>query len=291
MTSFRSAQVARVGTIAITSVLALSALAACGSSSKPASSGAGTYRRPRARRACSSSARSTGTPASTRRSSRRWTRRAPATGSSSRPATTTRPPTRPARRPSTSSSGGFGGVYIDKSNLHLRGMNRNSVIVDGTKPGAPACSASPADQTYGRVGTDGKPDGRNGILVWKANGVSVDNLTVCNFLAGDRAVGQRDLVERRRRARARSACTATPGSYLTATSTFFGAEDTAAQYGIFSSNSAGPGHVDDHATRATSTTPACTSARASRCATSRSTTPGWSTTRSATRAPTPAARS
>ena len=31
-------------------------------------------------------------------------------------------------------------------------------------------------------GPDGKAVGRNGIVVWKADDVSVENLTACNFL-------------------------------------------------------------------------------------------------------------
>lgn len=136
-------------------------------------------------------------------------------------------------------SGGFGGVYIDKSSIHLRGMSRTSVIVDGTKAGAPACSASPDDQTYGRVGTDGKAEGRNGILIWKANGVSVDNLTVCNFLAGSRPAGN-EIWWNGGADSAKIGLHGYSGSYLTATSTFLGTDQTGAQYGIFSSNSAGP---------------------------------------------------
>src|ERR1700674_5288439 len=33
------------------------------------------------------------------------------------------------------------GVYVTTPNLHLRGMDRNKVVVDGTKPGAPQCSS------------------------------------------------------------------------------------------------------------------------------------------------------
>ena len=99
------------------------------------------------------------------------------------------------------SEGGSGGVLISKPNLHLRGMDRNSVIVDGTKAGASPCSAKASDQDFGTAAAGGKHNGRNGILVWKADGVSIDNLTVCNFLAGAFAVGQRDLVERWRRQR------------------------------------------------------------------------------------------
>src|SRR5947207_12513541 len=38
------------------------------------------------------------------------------------------------------------GVLITTPNLHLRGMDRNAVVVDGTRPRAPACSSRPTDQ-------------------------------------------------------------------------------------------------------------------------------------------------
>jgi hypothetical protein len=60
----------------------------------------------------------------------------------------------------------------------------NGVIVDGTKPGAPACSSAAADQYLGQVGAHGKPVGRNGVEVWTADGTTIDNLTACNFLTG-----------------------------------------------------------------------------------------------------------
>ncbi len=50
-----------------------------------------------------------------------------------------------------------GAVYITTPNLHLRGMDRNGVVVDGQH----------------KVG--------NGIEIWKADGVSIENLTVRNF--------------------------------------------------------------------------------------------------------------
>ena len=52
-------------------------------------------------------------------------------------------------------------------------------------------------------------------------------------------LGQRGLVERRRRL-GKIGLTGYTGAYLTGTSTFFGTEATAAEYGIFSSNSQGP---------------------------------------------------
>src|SRR5450755_256078 len=85
---------------------------------------------------------------------------------------------------STSAPGDHAGVVVSTSGLHIRGMNRHSVIVDGTKVGAPTpCSPASTWQSFGRrVG--GKAQGRNGIVVWKANNVSIENLTACNFLGG-----------------------------------------------------------------------------------------------------------
>src|SRR3954451_7960552 len=53
-----------------------------------------------------------------------------------------------------------GPVEIRKNNLHLRGMSRTGVIVDGTKSG-PACSSKPKDQAF-------RGDHGNGIEVFKA---------------------------------------------------------------------------------------------------------------------------
>lgn len=141
------------------------------------------------------------------------------------------------------SAGDMGGVYITTSDLHLRGMNRNTVVVDGTLPGSSQCSSDPAAQNFGPTGPDGTVVGRNGILVWKANNVSVDNLTVCNFLAGTGDSGNQVWWN----GGASSGLIGMhgySGKYLTATSTYFGTESTASQYGIFVSNTAGPGHMD-----------------------------------------------
>ena len=145
--------------------------------------------------------------------------------------------------PTSFEHGDFGGVYITKSNLHLRGMSRSGVVVDGTKPGSSTCSAAPNAQEFGATDQSGKAAGRNGILVWKADGVSVDNLTACNFLAGADDSGNEVWWNG-------GADTGTiglhgyTGRYLTATSTYFGGEKTAAQYGIFSSDAQGPGLWD-----------------------------------------------
>jgi hypothetical protein len=131
------------------------------------------------------------------------------------------------------------GVIITKDRLHLRGMNRNTVIVDGTKPGSGRpCSSEPQDQSYGPNGQDGQPVGRNGIVVYKADGVSIDNLTACNFLGegnqiwwnggdGSGHIGMG----------------AWYGNYLSATTTFYRADKPQASYGEFASNARGPGRL------------------------------------------------
>ncbi len=142
------------------------------------------------------------------------------------------------------SYGDFGGVLITRSNLHLRGMSRSEVIVDGTDGQSPTpCSSAPVDQNFGPVGSDGKPYGRNGILVWKANNVSIENLTVCNFLGGSGDAGN-EIWWNGGDGSGKIGLAGYTGRYLTATSTYFGTEDNAAQYGIFSSDAQGPGSWD-----------------------------------------------
>ena len=137
------------------------------------------------------------------------------------------------------STGDHGGVVVTTPDLHIRGMNRDSVIVDGTKPGAPtSCSSLPQFQNFGPV-AGGKAQGRNGIVVWKANDVSIQNMTVCNFLGGAGDSGN-EVWWNGGDGSGKIGLTGYTGDYLTGTSTFFGTEATAAQYGIFSSNSEGP---------------------------------------------------
>src|SRR3989442_13065529 len=73
------------------------------------------------------------------------------------------------------------GVLITTPGIHLRGMERNSVIVDGTSASAPTPCAS--DAKYQILG------GRNGIKVFKASDTHVEKLTVCNFLTGTNGGG------------------------------------------------------------------------------------------------------
>ncbi len=149
--------------------------------------------------------------------------------------------------PPSSASAGDGdmaGVLISTPDIHLRGMNRSTVIVDGTKQGAPKpCDSAANWQRFGEMGSNGKAYGRNGIVVWKANDVSVDNLTICNFLGGTGASGN-EVWWNGGDGSGQIGLAGYWGSYLTATSSYFGGDATAAQYGIFSSNSKGPGLWD-----------------------------------------------
>src|SRR5205823_11550731 len=81
------------------------------------------------------------------------------------------------------------GVLVEKPGIHIRGMNRNGVIIDGTKKHTPPCSSNPADQELGPADSGGHHSGRNGIEIFKVAGVSVENLTVCNFQAGNTGAG------------------------------------------------------------------------------------------------------
>ena len=137
------------------------------------------------------------------------------------------------------SSGDHGGVVVHTSNLHIRGMNRDTVIVDGTKAGAPTpCSPEPQYQNFGPV-VDGKAQGRNGIVVFKADDVSIENLTACNFLNGAGDSGNQ-VWWNGGDGSGKIGMTRYRGSYLTGTSTYFTDETSAAGYGIFSSNAQGP---------------------------------------------------
>jgi hypothetical protein len=128
------------------------------------------------------------------------------------------------------------GVLITKAHLRLRGMNRNTVVVDGTRSG-PTCSRATGDQNFGPSGSNG-PMGSNGIMVWKAGDVWVQNLTACNFLGGAGTAGN-EVWWNGGDGSGQIGGWNFLGSYLNATSTYFADEKSAAQYGIFSSNWSG----------------------------------------------------
>jgi hypothetical protein len=135
------------------------------------------------------------------------------------------------------------GVLITQRGIHLRGMDRNQVVIDGTAPGSPPCDSSPASQDLGPDRGDGRARGRNGIEVLEVDGVSVENLTVCNFLGG--AGGGNEIWFNGGDGSGTTNMGGFRGSYLSATSTFYGGPDAPmAQYGLFSSNAHGPGRFD-----------------------------------------------
>jgi hypothetical protein len=134
------------------------------------------------------------------------------------------------------------GVYIDKPDLHLLGLDRNRVIVDGTKSGPP-CSSSASDQDRGPVGPSG-PWGRNGIEVFEVSGVTIQNLTVCNFLSGQGGAGN-EIWWNGGDGTGKIHMHDYSGSYLSATTAYYQKTDPAqGTYGIFVSNADGPGLID-----------------------------------------------
>jgi hypothetical protein len=132
------------------------------------------------------------------------------------------------------------GVYVTTPGIHLRGMDQSEVIVDGTVPGSSACSPDPAAQDYGIDWA-----GRNGIEIFQADGVTVENLTACNFL-GDAYGNQGNQIWwNGGDGSGQIGMGSYHGAYLTASSTFFQAGTlNAAQYGIFVSNARGPGVIE-----------------------------------------------
>jgi hypothetical protein len=135
-----------------------------------------------------------------------------------------------------------GGVELNKANLHLRGMDRNKVVIDGTKPGAPQCSGKASDQDLGVLDGSAHPAGRNGVEAFEVDGVSIDNLTVCNFLDGADGGGNQIWWNG---GDGSGTVNMGPysGSYLSATTTYYTAGQPAGSYGIFVSNARGPATV------------------------------------------------
>jgi hypothetical protein len=130
------------------------------------------------------------------------------------------------------------GVLITTPNIHLRGMDRNLVIVDGTNPGSEACSADLEAQIF----VEG---GRNGIEVLKVDGVSIENLTVCNFLGDADGLGGSQIFWNGGDDSGVIGLGSYHGAFLTASSTFFQSDvPNAAQYGIFASSTKGPGAIE-----------------------------------------------
>jgi hypothetical protein len=142
-------------------------------------------------------------------------------------------------------------IVVTTPNLHIRGMDRNTTVIDGTKPGSPQCSSKESDQNFGTPeGDNGKGvklySGNNGIVVYKTPGVWLQNFTACNFLGsnsggdgiwfdGGASTGEQHIGS-------------WWGEYVSATSTYWAGPEPqpSAKYGVYASNTYGPG-VYDHA--------------------------------------------
>jgi hypothetical protein len=130
------------------------------------------------------------------------------------------------------------GVLITTPNVHLRGMDRNAVVIDGTKPGTPRCSAKKTDQIF-------STKGRNGVMAHEVDGVSIENLTACNYLTGNGGGEGNEIWWNGGDGSGQIKMGAFGGDYLTATSSYSnGTADPRGQYGIFTSNTRGPGVID-----------------------------------------------
>jgi hypothetical protein len=134
-------------------------------------------------------------------------------------------------------------VLVTTPNLHIRGMNRNTVMIDGTKPGSPQCSSAEADQTFGPA-EGSRYLGNNGIIVYKASGVWLQNFSTCNFLGSNH--GGDSVWFDGGGATGKQAIGSWWGEYLSSTSTYWGGrEKPSDEYGIYASNTTGPGYFTE----------------------------------------------
>ncbi len=127
---------------------------------------------------------------------------------------------------------------------HVRGMDRNGVIIDGTRAGSVTpCSSAPAAQDFGPSDSSGAHRGRNGLEA-TVSGVYFENLTACNFLSGSTDSGN-EIWWNGGDDTGTIGIGTWWGNYISATSSFYNGPATAASYGIFVSNSRGPGSMTD----------------------------------------------
>lgn len=136
------------------------------------------------------------------------------------------------------------GVWITMPGIFVRGMDRNLVVVDGTKSG-PECSTAAGDQNYGVVNpATGAPSGRDGVVVWKTDGTWLENFTACNFLTSADGGHGNEIWWNGGDGSGQIGMHSYWGDYLTATSTYAttdsahpeGGDNPRGEYGIFSSN-------------------------------------------------------
>jgi hypothetical protein len=126
------------------------------------------------------------------------------------------------------------GVLVTTPGVHIRGLDRNLVIVDGSNgTSSNPCPSGAASQDL---------TGRNGIEVLKADNVSIENLTVCNYLANGE--GGNEIWWNGGDASGQIGMGPYSGDYITATSMFYDNPNAPmGMYGIFVSNANGPGTI------------------------------------------------
>jgi len=137
-------------------------------------------------------------------------------------------------------------IVITTPDLHIRGMNRNEVVIDGTKPGYPECSPEGAAQYLGTPETGGGYSGNNGIVVYKAEGVWLQNFSACNFLSGAKGGGDEIWFDGQQSS-GRQELRSWWGEWVSATSTYWaGTGKPSATYGVYADNVYGGPGVFDH---------------------------------------------
>lgn len=133
--------------------------------------------------------------------------------------------------------GGSAGVLIAKPGLHVRGLDRNLVIVDGSNgPASKPCPSDPVLQDF---------TPRDGIVVSKASGTHIENLTVCDYLASASGSHGNEIWWNGGDGSGQLGIGTYEGSYLSVTSQYAPARTSSqmAQYGLFVSNASGPGSI------------------------------------------------
>ena len=156
------------------------------------------------------------------------------------------------------SPGSGAGVRVTTPGIVIEGVDRNTVIVDGTRPDAPSpCDPEPGFQDFGPVITRSNGqllNGRNGIVIDHVTGVTVENLTVCNFVGVSNSYEYgNELWVNEGAGTGRTRLGAYHVADVTTTSTDIpasagprqGPTGMAARTGVLISNAAGPGTVSD----------------------------------------------
>ncbi len=137
-----------------------------------------------------------------------------------------------------------GDIVVRTPDLHIRGMNRDTVMIDGTKPGYPECSPEEAAQNFGEPEGSGY-SGNNGIVVYKAEGVWLQNFSACNFLGSNQ--GGDEIWFDGGQSSGKQELRAWWGEYLSATSTYWaGTNKPNATYGVYADNVYGGPGVFNH---------------------------------------------